>query len=123
MHSVELRDKVLEWLAQHAAEQVTVIDVREKSILCDWMIVATGRSTRHTSILGRKILSYSKAFDLGWQPRIEGEDDGVWVLLDLGDVVLHLMHEEARTYYKLEKIWVVDTTEREDEKKQTILSD
>jgi len=94
---------------------IVEIDIREKSSIADAMIVATGTSRRHVLSLANSVRQAAKKVDhapLG----VEGEDSGDWVLVDLGDVIVHVMNTETREFYSLEKLWSVgrDETVRDD---------
>jgi len=81
-------------------------DIREKSSMADCMIVATGTSQRHVRSLANNVRQQAK--DAGSSPLgVEGEDSGEWVLVDLGDVIVHVMTAEMREFYSLEKLWSV----------------
>jgi len=85
---------------------IVEIDIREKSSIADAMIVATGTSRRHVLSLANSVRQSAKSADnppLG----VEGEDSGDWVLVDLGDVIVHVMASETREFYNLEKLWSV----------------
>ena len=91
-------------LEEVKAENVTVLDVRERSSITDFMVIATGRSKRHTRALADNVALANKR--AGNPPLgIEGEQQGEWILVDLCDVVVHVMLSEARELYQLEKLW------------------
>ena len=86
------------------ADNIIVLDVRAQTSFTDYMIFASGNSTRHVSAIADSVVEAAKATGdpaLG----IEGEDVGEWVLVDLGDVVVHIMLPDVRLYYELEKLW------------------
>ena len=86
------------------AENVVLLDVRVQSSFTDYMIFASGGSRRHVSAIAESVVEAAKA---AGNPAIgvEGEDIGEWVLVDLGDVVVHVMLPDVRLYYELEKLW------------------
>jgi len=94
------------------AEDVTVIDVREKTSITDYMVIATGTSSRHIRAMAQSIALAAKKV-LGKPFKIEGEDSGEWVLVDLEDIVLHVMIAEARELYSLEKLWETTDSHRQ----------
>ncbi len=89
---------------------IVEIDITEKSNIADAMVVATGTSKRHVKSLADQVRV--KAKDAGEAPLgVEGEDAGEWVLVDLGDVIVHVMTEEMREFYALEKLWSVSAAD------------
>lgn len=98
-------------LEDDKAEDIVVIDLTGKSPMADIMIVASGRSHRHVGALADHILRALKDAGLG-KARVEGLPHCDWVLIDAGDVILHLFRPEVRAFYNLEKIWAVDSAHR-----------
>ncbi len=83
---------------------ITQIDVRDKTSVADVMIIATGRSDRHVRSIADNVIQHAKAEDS--QPLgSEGQQAGNWVLVDLGDILVHIMTQDARDFYSLEKLW------------------
>lgn len=98
-------------LENNKARQVVSLDVRGLSNVADFMIVATATSSRHAKSLADKVWEAAKA--AGNVPiGMEGEVAGEWVLLDLGEVIVHVMLEEVRAHYQLEKLWNMKPSER-----------
>ena len=91
-------------LAELKANQVELLDVRNVASFTDYMIFASGSSRRHVSAIAESVVEAAEAAE---QPPVgvEGEDVGEWVLVDLGDVVVHIMLPDVRLYYELEKLW------------------
>ena len=86
------------------AKDVTEIDVRGKSSVCDYMVVVSGTSTRHVKSIADEVTRFAKK--LGVMPLgVEGEREAEWVLVDLGDIVVHVMQPAVRNYYNLEELW------------------
>ena len=86
------------------AEDVQVLDIRELTDLTDYMVVATGRTGRHVRAITEKVAVSAK--HRGTPPLgVEGSEEGEWVLVDLCDVIVHVMQPEAREHYQLEKLW------------------
>jgi ribosome-associated protein len=99
-----LRDVVLDALADMKAVDVKALDVRGLTDITDTMVVASGTSDRHVKSIADRVVQRCK--DAGFRPYgMEGERDGEWVLLDLQDVVLHVMLPRIRQFYALEKLW------------------
>ncbi len=91
------------------AENILIIDVSDKSSMNDIMIFATGTSTRHVKALAVSLNSNAKK--AGIIPfGIEGADEGQWALVDLGDVIIHIMLPDIREFYQLERLWQNDDT-------------
>ncbi|GAA4347546.1 ribosome silencing factor [Kangiella taiwanensis] len=104
MQVEQLKNVVVEQLEDLKAKEISVLDVRELSTVTDYMIVASGTSNRHVKSVAHNLISEMK--DLGQQPLgVEGDDVAEWVLVDLGDVVVHIMLAQTRDFYQLEKLW------------------
>ena len=98
------RKLALAALEELKATQVELLDVRKIASFTDYMIFASGSSRRHVSAIAESVVEAAKA--AGQPPvGVEGEDVGEWVLVDLGDVVVHVMLPDIRDYYELEKLW------------------
>ncbi len=96
---------ILDRLDQDKAEDIVTIDLRGKSAIADHMVIASGRSTRQVSAMTEKLVETLKA-ERGVIARVEGKDAGDWVLVDAGDVIVHLFRPEVREFYQLEKMWL-----------------
>lgn len=86
------------------AQDVVVIDLTRKSTIADFLLIATGTSARHLGAMADHLIERLKAAGLA-RPAIEGRAVGDWVLVDAGDVVVHLFREDVRRLYNLEKLW------------------
>jgi ribosome-associated protein len=100
-------DVVLQSLEDAKAEQTVAIDIAGKSSLADHMVVTTGRSNRHVSAVADQVVKALR--DNGFtKPRIEGLPHADWVLVDGGDVIVHIFRPEVREFYNIEKMWQAD---------------
>ena len=88
------------------AKDVVQIDVRGKSSVCDFMVIASGTSTRHVKSIADEVVRFAKKLDV-MPLGVEGEREAEWVLVDLGDVVVHVMLPRVREFYALERLWTV----------------
>lgn len=102
--SAALLDLVGKSLDDDKAEDVVVIDLRNKSSIADYMVIATGRSTRQVGAMAQHLFEKLKAAGVA-DTSLEGERVGDWVLVDGGDVIVHLFRPEIRSHYNLEKMW------------------
>ncbi|MFN8927266.1 MAG: ribosome silencing factor [Rhodospirillales bacterium] len=101
-----MKDAVLTSLDDDKAEEIVAIDLRGRSPIADWFVVATGRSTRQVGAMADHLRERLGKGGVGVQ--IEGMPQADWVLVDAGDVVVHLFRPEVRTFYQLEKMWAAD---------------
>ncbi|MEM1288727.1 MAG: ribosome silencing factor [Pseudomonadota bacterium] len=95
---------ILEVLEDSKAEDIVSIDLDGKSALADTMLVASGRSQRHVSSIADHAQRALKDAGFG-APRVEGLPHADWVLIDAGDVIVHLFRPEVRSFYNMEKLW------------------
>lgn len=95
---------VLSSLDDDQAVETVSIPLAGKSSIADYMVVASGRSTRQVASMAQKLAEKIKA-ERGQNPRIEGLPTADWVLIDAGDVIVHLFRPEVRTFYNLERMW------------------
>ena len=102
---------ILTRLDEDKAEDIVLIDLKGKSSMADAMVIASGRSQRHVSALADHLARAIKDAGYGRAP-IEGLPQCDWVLIDAGDVIVHLFRPEVRAFYNIEKIWSVDTPSR-----------
>jgi ribosome-associated protein len=102
--SMSMLDLILNTLQSEKAEDIVTLDLADKSSMADHMVVASGRSTRQVIALAEKIADKLKQV-MEVQSRIEGKQAGDWVLLDAGDVIVHIFRPEVREFYQLEKMW------------------
>lgn len=107
----QMKQLALTALDDLKAQDVQVIDVRGMTSITDVMIVASGTSDRHVKALADSVVEAVKKH--GVEPiGVEGESSREWVLVDLGDVIVHVMHPQTRAFYNLEKLWTVGEEKR-----------
>ena len=106
-----VQDLILARLDDDKAQDVVFIDLKGKSPIADGLIVASGRSQRHVGAMADHLLRALKEAGYG-KCRIEGMPSADWVLIDTGDVIVHLFRPEVRSFYNIEKIWSVDSAHR-----------
>jgi ribosome-associated protein len=104
MQAEQMREEIVQALADAKGQDIKVLDVRKITDFTDYMIIASGTSSRHVQTLADKVCVHMKALGLMPVGR-EGEAVGDWVLIDFGDVVAHLMRPQVRDLYNLEKLW------------------
>lgn len=108
--SKALSDFIQEVLDENSAQDVIEIDIRGKSSIADYLLVASGRSNRHVSALADYVQRGLK--ERGMKDLVlEGQNASDWVLIDAGDVILHIFRPEVRVFYNLEKMWSVPLPE------------
>lgn len=108
MQVEQLKALACQALEDMKANDVLVLDVRDMTGITDYMIIASANSSRHLKALADTVAENAK--QAGQRPLgVEGELTGEWALVDLGDVIVHIMTPKARDYYQLEKLWSVET--------------
>jgi ribosome-associated protein len=101
-----LRRRVLAALAELKANDIREIDVRGRTSIADLLIIASGTSSRHVKSIADEVVKFAKR--AGMLPLgVEGEDSAEWVLVDLGDIIVHVMLPRVREFYGLERLWTV----------------
>ena len=96
---------ILNSLEEDKAEDVVKIDLRGKTAIGDYMIVCSGRSTRQVVAISEKLSDRMKQ-ELGRASKLEGKGSGDWVLVDTGDIIVHVFRPEVREFYQIEKMWM-----------------
>ncbi|KAA0916251.1 ribosome silencing factor [Aquicoccus porphyridii] len=102
--SEQLLADILASLDENKAEDIVQIDLRGKSSIGDFMVICSGRSSRQVASIAEKLVETLKG-DLGRASKIEGKEAGDWVLIDTGDIIVHVFRPEVREFYQLEKMW------------------
>ncbi|MDA5557549.1 ribosome silencing factor [Shimia sp. MMG029] len=103
--SEDLLARILTSLDEDKAEDVVQIDLRGKTSIGDYMVICSGRSSRQVVALAEKLVERLK-HEFGRSAKVEGKESGDWVLVDTGDVIVHIFRPEVREFYQLEKMWV-----------------
>ena len=97
--------RILASLDDDKAEDVVTIDLRGRSSVADHMVICSGRSSRQVAAIAEKLVDRLKT-EFGRSCKIEGKEQGDWVLIDAADVVVHVFRPEVREFYQLEKMWM-----------------
>tara|TARA_B100001173_G_scaffold157881_1_gene136645 strand:+ start:36 stop:386 length:351 start_codon:yes stop_codon:yes gene_type:complete len=101
---IDLKKVVINTLDLNKAQDIVTIDLKDKSSMADYMIIASGTSSRHIQSLSEQVLEKLK--DNGVKdPKLEGKESSEWKLVDGIDLIVHIFHPEKRKFYELEKIW------------------
>ncbi|MBG7601787.1 MAG: ribosome silencing factor [Gammaproteobacteria bacterium] len=117
MQAEELKEIVINTLDDMKAQDVVILDVRGKTSITDFMIIASGTSDRHVKSIAQTVAFQAKQRG---EPALgsEGVTDGEWALIDLNGVIVHVMQPKVRDYYQLERLWKLDPEEAEKLHKQ-----
>ena len=99
-----LLNSIVKSLSENKAEDITTIDLRGRTSIGDYMVVASGTSTRLVSSISQKLVDTLKT-DHRRISKVEGKDAGDWVLIDTGDIIVHVFRPEVREFYQIEKMW------------------
>jgi ribosome-associated protein len=106
-----LKNVVVDALADMKALDVKILDVRGLTDIADCMVIASGTSDRHVRSVAQRVVE--KAKEAGFRPHgLEGEQDGDWVLIDLSEMIVHVMLPRVREFYGLEKLWDLSLSKR-----------
>lgn len=104
MESAELKQFVIDKVEDLKAKDVVVLDISERSNIADFMVVCSGTSKTHVKAIAENLVVEAKRGNLHING-VEGRESSEWVLVDLGDVILHVMQDKTRDFYELEKLW------------------
>lgn len=100
-----LLERILSSLDDDKAEDVVSIDLRGRSSVADYMVICSGRSSRQVGAIAEKLTDRLRE-EFGRKCKVEGKDQGDWVLIDTQDVIVHVFRPEVRDFYQLEKMWM-----------------
>ncbi len=110
--TASLRKHVIDALEELKAKDIREIDVRGKTSIADLLVIASGTSARHVKSIADEVVKFAK--QAGVMPLgVEGEQEAEWVLVDLGDVIVHVMLPRIREFYGLERLWTVGDREND----------
>lgn len=101
----QLLERILTSLEEDKAEEIVSIDLHGKSEMADHMVICSGRSSRQVAAISEKLVDRLKQ-EFGIFSKLEGKDQGDWVLIDAGDIIVHVFRPEVREFYQLEKMWL-----------------
>ena len=104
MEILEIKKNIEKILDNNKANNINSIDLKNKSYIADYMVIASGTSSRHLQALSEILVSELKKIGLD-NCRIEGKDSNDWKLVDTIDIIVHIFHPEKREFYDLEKMW------------------
>ena len=104
MKVAEIKNNIEKILDDNKAQSITSINLKNKSYIADYMIIASGTSSRHLQALSEILVNELKILGIS-DCRIEGKDSNEWKLVDAHDVIIHIFHPEKRKFYDLEKMW------------------
>ena len=101
---IDIKNNIEKILDDNKAKNIKCIDLKNKSFIADYMVIASGTSSRHLQALSEILVAELKKIGLG-DCRIEGKDSSDWKLVDTQDIIVHIFHPEKREFYDLEKMW------------------
>tara|TARA_B100001123_G_C14549347_1_gene725553 strand:+ start:50 stop:406 length:357 start_codon:yes stop_codon:yes gene_type:complete len=100
----QLKEEIENILSDNKADEIISIDLKDKTSIADFMIIASGNSSRHIQALSEKLIDELKKKGID-KCRLEGRDSSDWKLIDATDIIVHIFHPEKRKFYELEKMW------------------
>ena len=109
MDAEGLLREVIQVLDDAKADDIVTIELAGKSSVADYMVIASGRSDRHVGAIADQLQRRIKEIKYGTM-RVEGQPQNDWVLIDVGDLIVHVFRPEVREFYNLEKMWMADTS-------------
>ncbi|KAB3533114.1 ribosome silencing factor [Alkaliphilus serpentinus] len=103
-HIYQLVERIVHYIDEKLGEDIKVLDIKEVSSICDYFVIASGSSIRQVKSISDEIEDQLSKLDI-FPRHKEGYHAGRWVLMDYGDIVIHIFHEEDRLFYNIERIW------------------
>lgn len=116
----DLRSFIQSSLEDGKAENIVTINLEGKTDIADYMIIATGTSNRHTSFLAESLVQKIRNVEPSGVASVEGAEEGNWVLVDAGNIIVHIFQPEYRTTYNLEKMWAVPLQAKAEEREAVL---
>ena len=104
MEIIDIKDSIEKILDDNKAQNITCINLKNKSFIADYMVIASGTSSRQLQALSEILVAQLKKLGIG-NCRIEGKDSSDWKLVDTQDIIVHIFHPKKREFYDLEKMW------------------
>ncbi len=104
MEIIDIKNNIEKILDDNKAQNIKCIDLKNKSYIADYMVIASGTSSRHLQALSEILIDQLKKIGID-NCRIEGKDSNDWKLVDTQDIIVHIFHPEKREFYDLEKMW------------------
>ena len=104
MKIIEIKENIEKILDNNKAQNITCIELKNKSHIADFMVIASGTSSRHLQALSENLVFQLKKLGIE-NCRIEGKDSNDWKLVDANDIIIHIFHPKKREFYDLEKMW------------------
>jgi ribosome-associated protein len=104
LEALRKKEKIVEFLENKKAKDMSLIDIGKISSLADYFIICSGTSSTHIKALSDELEFKMKELDIDFLHK-EGYESARWILMDYGDIIVHIFHEEDRSFYKLERLW------------------
>ena len=104
MTDIAITQDIAQTLYKNKANHILALDVRELTVICDYMVIASGRSASQVKALADEV--DDRMAQLGYAPRrTEGQGEGRWIVMDYGHIMVHIFHQEERQFYNIERLW------------------
>ena len=109
----EFQKLVMQWAEEKKADDIVCIDIQDKVDYAESLVICSGTAELHNRAIGLHIVEMARTMD-AWPLSKEGFDNGQWILIDFGGVIVHIFHPETRKYYKLEELWTKEILNRDE---------